>query len=106
MLRSPGNARRVRRNPLPASTSAGPLAACPAHAQHGPGGNPAACFPERREWPDELRGPASCDRAPAGIRKEGKIERTEEGRGGKEGDSKGSTRWRPEHAKKKKYKEK
>src|SRR3546814_2411754 len=48
MLRSPGNARRVRRNPLPASTSAGPLAACPAHAQHGPGGNPAACFPERR----------------------------------------------------------
>src|SRR3546814_19190896 len=62
MLRSPGNARRARRNPLPASTSAGPLAACPAHAQHGPGGNPAACFPERREWPDELRGQASCDR--------------------------------------------
>src|SRR3546814_2756098 len=74
MLRSPGNARRVRRNPLPASTSAGPLAACPAHAQHGPGGNPAACFPERREWPDELRGQASCDRSTAGIHQSGKNE--------------------------------
>src|SRR3546814_19691483 len=74
MLRSPGNARRVRRNPLPASTSAGPLAACPAHAQHGPGGNPAACFPERREWPEELRGQASCDRSTAGIGPWGKIE--------------------------------